>query len=198
MAEKGPDQIAREIDKAMSEEAQKFSKDELVALGHEALDIIVLRTKAGKDADLNPFVGYTASYTQQREKAGLSSRPDLARTGDMLGAIGPEARSGEVALRFMSAGANIKAIAHNEGVDKQVSVKLHRREVRYNSKTGQRVSAKSKSKYATTRTENVGTFQRHQHTPKREFFDIRHPKETDALEEAIGQQILGHFEKAFK
>lgn len=75
----------------------------LLEAGHLGVAIIAARTKAGLDADGQPFTPYAPDYARLRERKGLSSQVDLARTGRMIGAqhvhvTGPN----EVTIDFLS------------------------------------------------------------------------------------------------
>lgn len=185
------DEIEREIQKAMA----PFTEAELKLVGEQAISVIALRTKQGVDADHKPFTPYSDGYKKTREKLGRSSATvDLAVTGHMQQAMEsrPDVAEREVNIGFMSAAEETKAAVHNSGVDKQVSVRSHTRSAYIDKKTGRRVSRqeakrdmKRKVQRVTTRTERVDVFKRNQRTPKREWFDIRHPADTRAVEAVI-------------
>lgn len=187
------DEIEREIGRALG----SLTDAEMKAVGDQAINVVVLRTKAGVDADHKPFVSYSDGYKKTRERLSRStSVVDLAVTGHMQQAMESSPRDGEVSIGFMSAAEEMKAEIHNSGVDRQVSVRSHTRSAYIDSKTGRRVSrkeakrdSKRKSPRVVARTENVGSFQRQQRTPKREWFDIRHPRDIDAVGEAISDVL---------
>lgn len=184
------DLIDAEIEKATAE----LAPSDLEHLGWQAINIVTLRTKQGLDADLYPFVPYSTDYAKERQRAGYSTTPDLARTGHMLGAMIPNVVGDEVRIQFLSAIDERKAAIHNQGSFSASSVAAHSRSVYVDAKTGRRVSRqeaardkKRKKKRVTVRTENVGEHRRLSGTPKREFFDIRHPREVEAIGAALGE-----------
>lgn len=203
MADRGPGDVAAEIDRMMKEMGGPISQGVLHAIGAQAINIITLRTKSGRDMNLNPFTPYSKEYQKKRAELGRSSSTvDLAVTGHMQGAITQSIGTGETTLRFMDANANRIARAHNDGVDSLVSVRPHRRSTYVNTKTGQRVNAKEvardrkrKNKRVSSRMESVGTFERHQREPKREFFGIAHPNEQAVIQETAYEAIKNRFEK---
>lgn len=107
-----------DFDKALSsivEEIDHLTEAELLEVGHFATALVVARTKKGIDADGNRFRPYTESYTEVRTKAGLSSQPDLVRTGHMLGAMAPEVTGrDEVSVVFNAELEAIKAGANDK------------------------------------------------------------------------------------
>lgn len=191
-----PREVADEFDALVSggpASVLQLDDDALLAAGHAALDVILLRTKRGLDVDHRTFTPYTEQYAEFREKKGRSaSTVDLAFTGHMQQAITVVRTGDDVTLEFMNAHESIKASAHNSGVDKNIYVRSHRRKTAVNIYTGQRVSAaeakrdkRRKNQKVGYRTESVDVFQRHQRTPKREWFDIRHSSDVQIVENAI-------------
>lgn len=194
-----PKEVADEFDAMVSGAGGVLDVDDatLLATGHQALNVILLRTKKGLDADHRRFTPYTEAYAQKREKLGRStSTVDLAITGHMQQSATVTVHGGEAIIDFMNEREAIKAAAHNSGVDKNVYVRSHSRKTAVNIYTGQRVSTreakldgKRKNKKVGYRVEAVGGFQRHQFTPRREWFDIRHPQDMDIVEKAMGVAI---------
>lgn len=197
------DDIADEVDALVADTVKEFQQAELLAIGHQALNIIVLRTKQGMDVDHKTFVKYSPSYAKYRESHGRSaSNVDLAFTGHMQQAITVSPGKGEVSLEFLSQQEAIKAAAHDHGVNSSVSVRSHTRRTAVDVKTGRRVSAdearkdrKRKSKRVGYRVESVESFQRNQRLPKREWFDVRHPSDTAIVERSLEEIIAKRFEK---
>lgn len=177
---------------------------QILALGHEALGIIVARTRTGLDADGKPFKAYSADYAKVRAARGLNtSTVDLAVTGHMIGSMTVTGRSGEAEIAFMASREAKKAATHNFGSTAQASVRSHSRKTFVNKK-GQRVSAsevkrdkKRKTKRVYQRAESVGAHKRQMNTPRREFFDVRLDAEWQALGESAGVQLQGNVEKVF-
>ena len=151
----------------------------LLEVGHFALAMVLLRTKQGLDVDGKPFEPYSEPYAEERVAHGLARQPvDLARTGAMLGAFQPVLEDGGVSVRCMNEHEAIKAIAHDRGVDKQVTV--HRR-----------AAAKPSGKVKLA----AGSYQRHMRLPKREVWDVRRPEELAAIAEVAGEKLQVLVEK---
>lgn len=198
--------MANELDEAFGALDQAFedmSSSQAKIIGEAAIAIVTLRTKKGLDADGHPFVPYTQEYASYRQKHGLQTRPDLAVTGHMLGAmISEQTAPDEITVTFSSAREATKAAAHNDGVKSTASVGAHSRSV-YVNKKGQRASAdeiardkKRKSPQLKQRTENVTPHQRDMRTPQREFLDVRQSGEMDVLANAIEETLVKRIEKA--
>lgn len=150
--------------------------DDLEDIGPAAINIVIERTKHGLDADLNRFHSYSPDYARERKEAGLTDDPvDLVRTGAMVGAMSSEVDGDVVRIGFMDPLNAIKALAHNKGVNKSVQVKSYTR-------------TNPKSRKATSM---VMSYTRKQNLPQREFLDIRHPAELEALGQMVGGQIVG-------
>jgi hypothetical protein len=189
-----------EAGKAMSH----LDDGQILALGHEALGIIIARTRTGVDADGHPFKAYSEDYKKIRAAKGLNTvTVDLARTGHMIGGMTVSGRAGEAEIAFQATHEAKKAAAHNFGVNKQVSVRAHSRSS-YVNKKGQRVTAKEakldakrKTKRVYQRAEKVSSHKRKMNTPRREFFDVRLDAEWRALSESAGVQLQGNVEKVF-
>lgn len=187
--------VARMIEEEIARATSPLGTGQLASIGDLAINIIILRTRQGLDADKRPFVPYSPTYQRQRQKIGRSSSTvDLAVTGHMQQAITKSVSGNEVSLHFVSPLEERKAAIHNDGVDTTVSVRSHTRSVYVNSKNGQRVSAKAGAKaqrsgatHIAKRTETVDTFRRHQKTPKREWFDIRAADDERLIEDAIDE-----------
>lgn len=175
-----------------------LDENDLLAIGHAGQTIVTLRTKRGLDADGKPFIAYSPDYAKEREAAGLSTSPDLARSGHMLGAMAPKVTGPEeVSVLFNNPLEAVKADTHNNGIDKDVYVRPHSRGTYVDKKTGRRVSAaearrdrKRKNKRVTHRTENVTTHQRRMKEPKREFLDVRLPAERAIMEDEILERLM--------
>lgn len=189
--------IADEIEREIAASMSPLSDAELKAIGDEAINVIVLRTKAGLDADRKAFKPYSDGYKKQREAMGRSSdKVDLSVSGHMQQGMISEPHDHEVSVVFLNPTEEKKAEIHNSGVDKVVSVRSHRRAVYINAKTGQRVSRKEaaldrkrKNKRVATKTEAVSTFSRHQKTPQREWFDIRNSVDVDIVQTVIEDKL---------
>lgn len=193
-----PKEIADEFDSLVSGGAKsvlQLDDATLLAAGHAALNVILLRTKQGLDVDHHKFTPYDRHYAEYRQKNGRSaSTVDLAFTGHMQQSITVAKTGNDVTLEFMNAHESIKAQAHNEGVDKPGTyVRSHRRKTAVNIYTGKRVSAdeakrdrRRKNQKVAYRVESVDVFTRHQRTPKREWFDVRHPDDIAIVEDAMG------------
>lgn len=200
-----PSDIAKEIERAIDGATSELSDSQLVEIGHQALNVMVTRTKAGLDADLRPFVPYSVDYANERAKRGYSTTPDLARTGHMLGAMIPLAEPGAVTIRFLSPMEEKIATFQNEGTNRRnasLSVRSHSRGVFVDKATGRRVSREEvardrrrKNKRVMGRTENVSAHTRTGGVPQREFFDVRAPVEVAAIGESIGDAVQGNVEK---
>ncbi len=191
-----PGAVADEIDKYV-EEVGVLSDAELLSLGHTAINVIVLRTKQGKDADHKPFVPYSAEYAERRKKSGRSATTvDLAVSGHMQQAIVPTVHPGEVHLQFMNHAEEVKADAHNQGVHKREVVKGHTvsnytRKVQRYTKNGKPMMRGGKP--VTRKQEVQGhvrpTFMRTMNLPKREWFEVRHPHDVALIEDAVERAI---------
>lgn len=191
--------IADAFDREIRDAMKPLTEPQLKVIGDEAINVIVLRTKQGIDADHKQFHEYSDGYKKHREQIGRSGTTvDLAVSGHMQQGMAsmPNVQTGEVSVGFLSPAEEKKAAIHNSGVDKVVSVRSHRRSVYIDAKSGQRVSRKEaaldkkrKNKRVATKTELVDTFQRHQKTPKREWFDIRHPVDVGLVESVIVEQL---------
>jgi hypothetical protein len=100
--------------KALDEIANIYlSEQALREVGNAAIAVILLRTKKGLDADGQPFKPYTARYAKKRTARGLSTRPDLAVTGHMLGSMVPVPGDDEVEIEFNSPLEVAKAIGNS-------------------------------------------------------------------------------------
>jgi len=184
------------IEEEVARATSPLEPEQMADLGDLAINVIVLRTKAGLDADRKAFVPYTPTYARQRQKIGRSATVDLAVSGHMQQAITKSVEGNETSLHFMSPLEERKALIHNDGVDTSVSVRSHTRSVYVNSKNGQRVSAKAAAKaksagqsHIVAREERVESFRRHQRTPKREWFDIRASEDEKIIENAIDEML---------
>lgn len=189
----------------VAEAMHGIDDDQLLALGHAALNIITLRTRAGMDADRKPFVPYSADYKKARAKKSLQTEHvDLAVTGHMIGAASVFPGQGEVTLGFNGTREANKAAAHNSGVKAQVSVRAHSRATHVNKK-GQRVSAKErrldakrKNKRVYQRDEKVSAHKRQMNTPERNWFDVRADDDVAALTEMVGIDVARNVERVVK
>lgn len=99
----------------IAEEVAHVDDATLSQVGHFALNMILLRTKQGKDADLVAFKPYTPEYAQVRQKRGLSTRPDLAVTGHMLGSMTVRVAGGEASIVVNNPLEATKLAANNDG-----------------------------------------------------------------------------------
>lgn len=189
--------ISDEIEKEIAAATSRLSESQLKIVGEQAINVIVMRTKSGVDADHKQFTPYSPGYKKTRERIGRSSSTvDLAITGHMQQAMESTPGDGEVSIGFMNPLEEKKAEIHNSGVDKQVSVRSHTRSAYIDKKSGRRVSrkeakrdSKRKNPRVMARTENVSMFQRHQVTPKREWFDIRYGADIDAVGSIIAELL---------
>ena len=230
------DHVARTLEQAAHEVGEPVTNAQLQELGHLAVTIIAARTKQGLDADGKPFEKYTDEYAKIRTKRGLSTKPDLALDGHMIGAMTPKVTGpGEATIGFASPLEATKAAVHNYGLKKQETVKEHsvrayiRRVERYTvgeltdrverarrlyQKTGKEkhldslVRAKEllgmhlagkgpRRKQAVAR-HNKGSYTRDMDIKRREFFDIRLPRELDLLGEVALGAKAGNFQKTIK
>lgn len=177
--------------------AKPLASDDLLEIGHFATTLIIARTKTGVDVDGHGFKAYSPAYALERRKRGLSDKPDLAVKGHMLGALVPIVISAdEVDIGYLDPLQEKKAAVHNSGSDAVALVRSHSRKTSVDSK-GRRVSREEakrdqrrKNKKTSTRVEAVGVHERHMNTPKREFADVRMPRELDAIEELIVRKLL--------
>lgn len=97
-----PHEIAARLGE-IADELTQLSEAELLQLGWDAISIILLRTKAGTDADGNPFAPYSQSYADKKLAKGWTSLPTLTATGQMLGGMMPRISGpNEVAITFAS------------------------------------------------------------------------------------------------
>lgn len=146
---------------------------QLLELGHAMMNIIVLRTKTGLDADRKPFAPYSEAYKKVRIDHSLQvDHVDLARTGHMIQSLIVSPGAGEVVIGFGSTREATKAAAHNSGVNRSPSwLRNAYRKVRGKRKLlGRRL-------------------------PKRNWFDVRAPEETAALTEMVGVDVTQNVEK---
>ena len=177
-----PTEVADEIDKYVAHCAD-LTPAELLAIGHTALNVIVLRTKRGLDADHKPFAPYTPEYAARRKKSGRSGTTvDLAVTGHMQQAVIVTTHPGESHLQFMNHAEDVKAEAHNKGVHKQETVRGH--SVKPYTRKVQRYTKAGKVRM---KKQNVGghtrlPYQRKMDLPKREWFEVRHPHDVGMIE----------------
>ncbi len=191
---------------SLLEEMDQVTKQDLIELGQFATTLILTRTKRGLDADGKPFHPYTEDYAKARSSRGLSSTPDLAVTGHMLGGMAPDVTGpNEVTVSFPSPLEATKAAVHNYGSNSTSSVSPHSRSVYVDQKSGRRVSArevaldrKRKTKRTAERSESVTGHTRKMNTPQREFLDIRLESELNAMADAITTKLLGRVEKSIK
>lgn len=197
------DEVMREIEAVARGEGIALSEAQLKTVGEEAIAIIVDRTKTGIDADHAKFDAYSPDYAKFREAHSRSSeKVDLAFTGAMQGAMQPVVTGDSVEIGFMSTAEEKKAEWHTHGYKKTVPVKTHARTTHINTKTGQRVSAKEaakdkrrKVKRTEARTETVNVHERNMKLPKRDFFDIRHPKDEARMSEVVGEMYAANIAK---
>ncbi len=194
------------LDRAFGQLSQAFdsmSHAQAKIIGEAAIAIVVTRTKHGLDAGGAQFVAYTPEYALTRQKRGLQTRPDLAVTGHMLGAmISEQTAPDEITVTFSSAREATKAAAHNDGVKSNALVPSHSRSV-YINKKGQRASRdeiardkRRKTPRLIQRIESVSGHDRNMRTPQREFLDIRQPAELDVLAQAIEEELVRAVEEA--
>lgn len=87
-----------------------LTEDELSIVLETALDIVKTRTQDGFDYLYHPFADYSESYAEVRRKLGLSTKPDLTRSGDMLKSL-----TGVVIDNGIELYAELPAPFHNEG-----------------------------------------------------------------------------------
>lgn len=184
--------VANEIDEMIDEATAPMSQAELLSIGHQTINIMVLRARQGLDIDHRPFAKYSTAYAEERAKAGYSTTPDLIRSGHMMQALIPTVGDGGVTVHYMSTAEERKADAHNQGVDSRVPVRVHRRRVAVDVHTGRRVGAaearkdkRRKDKRVGYRIEAVETHTRNQRLPKREHFGIRHVVDEDIIQDEI-------------
>lgn len=158
MAEEDPDRAFSELSASI---AGPLTHDELLEIGHLGAAIVIARTKKGLDADGKKFVAYKPGYEKQRAARGLRvSPPDLAVSGHMLGAMGPEVTGqSEVTVGFASEFEAKKAATNNDGSKQSVAA----------------TSSKGK------------TYERKSNTDAREFLDVRMPREMDVMGDAISE-----------
>lgn len=97
-----PHELSKKLGE-MVDELTTVSDEALTRLGWDAITLMLLRTKAGKDADGVDFVPYSESYAALKLRKGWSSTPTLTMTGQMLSGITPDiSGENEVTLRFGS------------------------------------------------------------------------------------------------
>jgi len=76
---------------------------------------ILSRTSSGKDYLNRPFKPYTEAYKQTRSKLGLpSKKPDLFKTGRMLGSLSFYLEKDEAHLFFLNPQESLKAYVNNK------------------------------------------------------------------------------------
>lgn len=179
-----------------------ITEEQLLNLGHTGLSIIVMRTRAGMDADRKAFVPYSEGYKKVRAAKSLQTgHVDLTVTGHMIGATSVFPGDGEVVIGFNSTFEAKKAAGHNSGVSKQVSVKSHSRATHVD-KRGRRVSRderrkdkRRKKKRVYQRAEAVGKHTRQMNMPRRAWFDVRADEDVAALSEEVGIDVARNIEK---
>ncbi len=104
-----PQEIADRLGE-IADELTTLSEAELIQLGWDAIAIILLRTKAGSDADGNPFAPYSERYAEYKIRKGWVNTPTLTATGLMLGGMMPVVSGpNEVSISFASEFDALKA-----------------------------------------------------------------------------------------
>lgn len=191
------EQAARTLESLGQAISEPFTPAEAMELGHAGITLIALRTKKGLDADHHSFVAYHPAYAHEREKAGYSTKPDLVRTGHMVGAMVPVAEAGGVTIRFVNPLEATKAAVHNDGSKSVVPVKSRARTGVGSGAGGNAHRSSVPSKAARLAAEGK-TNERRNNTPARPWFDIRHPADVDFISTAIGRQIDIRVEKKLK
>lgn len=97
-----PQELAKKLGEMVDDETQ-MTDEALMLLGWDAISIITLRTKGGRDADGNTFVPYSEQYAAMKVRKGWGNTPTLALTGQMLGGMVPAVTgTNEVAIQFSS------------------------------------------------------------------------------------------------
>jgi hypothetical protein len=82
-------------------DAIRTTKEDWYEVGVMARELILQRTRAGKDVNKQAFTPYSQGYATQRRKAGLSrARVSLELSGQMLESIQVDAESNRVTLSF--------------------------------------------------------------------------------------------------
>jgi len=171
VADRNADDVANLLDR-IAEEIDHVTEIDLADVGHAAIAVIEERTKKGLDANLQPFAPYTPEYALERARQGLSTTPDLKRTGKMLDAMAPVVVGGAVKIEFADQKEATIAGANNDGVDTSAP----------------REGKKSKRRVTPTRGK----------TPKREFAVIRAQSELHAVGEAIVELVAERVDQKLK
>ena len=79
----------------------RTTKEDWYEVGILARELIIQRTRAGKDINKKAFTPYSQGYATQRRKAGLARvRVNLELSGNMLASIQIHAESDRVTLSF--------------------------------------------------------------------------------------------------
>lgn len=153
-----------DLERAYGELAQagRLDASDLQEIGHLAIDIVLTRTKHGKDADGKLFKAYSPGYVEQRRRMNVQTTPvDLAVKGHMLGAMTPLVTGdNEVTVGFMSQLEATKAATISAGVHKTVNV----------------------------RGKN-GPFERRMNMDARDFLDVRRSNEMNMLADEISAKL---------
>jgi hypothetical protein len=110
--------LGAELQRVAADAVRVPSEATMRAIGEQAITIIALRTKAGLDADHDYFKPYVRGYAEYRRRRNLRvSPPDLAVTGQMLGAMVATPERDEVVIEFRSPKDAVKAAATNKERD---------------------------------------------------------------------------------
>lgn len=182
---------------ALIEGVSDIEHDTLLEVGHAAIALVVARTRHGVDVDGAQFRPYTPAYARARVRASLSTKPDLVRTGHMVGGMIPVVTGkDEVSITFPSDLEAIKATVHNDGCNKLVNVRAHSKNAYLTNKDHRRVSKqeyqkdrRNKTKKVRKVTESVPDHQRQMNIPKREFLDVRQAREVQFLADVAGEAM---------
>ena len=89
------------VERAFSVKAIKLTtKADMEAIGRLARERIIRRTLMGQLPNGQPMPPYSPGYAKQRAKEGLSTKPDLQVSGEMLRSIQVIAEDTKVTLTF--------------------------------------------------------------------------------------------------
>jgi hypothetical protein len=103
-----------ELQRAVSDVVRLPDPAIVRAIGEQAITIIALRTKSGIDADHRMFKPYVRGYADFRRRKNLRPNPpDLAVTGQMIGAMVAVPGRDEVTIEFRSAKDALKAAVND-------------------------------------------------------------------------------------
>jgi hypothetical protein len=123
VADNTPEDAAAIIDGLAEEVAAEIGDDVLLEAGQMAVDLVVMRTAKGLDADRQPFRTYSKGYERWKKKKGHATRVNLAFTGHMLGSVGANLLPGEVFVGPSGLAESAKFAWHTYGTKRGLPIR---------------------------------------------------------------------------